>query len=164
MVTQKASKAPRGNSLRGRSPSARYTEERERTAAIPSPHSLNGRGLFQPFDLFTKCCTADLVTHRSMTTGSEGVSLRLPQDFFSQHRLKVKQRQRENEIRINHGMREGGSGREGKHCDSERVLHFPPSLVSARPLISLAADHPQVGWTRLGVGWIPLTLIRLHDF
>ena len=25
-----------------------------------------------------------------MTTGSEGVSLRLPHDFFSQHRLKSK--------------------------------------------------------------------------
>ena len=27
-----------------------------------------------------------------MTTGSEGVSFRLPQDFFSQHRLKKKKK------------------------------------------------------------------------
>ena len=30
------------------------------------------------------------ITYLSMTTGSEGVSLRLPHDFFSQHRLKSK--------------------------------------------------------------------------
>lgn len=35
------------------------------------------------------CCKLLVMTDLSMITGSEGVSFLFPQDFFSQHRLKV---------------------------------------------------------------------------
>ena len=42
------------------------------------------------FNLATTIKENFVVTYLSITTGSEGVSFRLPQDFFSQHRLERK--------------------------------------------------------------------------
>ena len=38
------------------------------------------------------------LTYLSMTTGSDGVSLRFPQDFFSQHRLEKKRKKIESAL------------------------------------------------------------------
>ena len=75
------------------------SEERERADCCNSFTAFTKLGAlsaaFQPLHKMLHGRQSDRLTHRSMTTGSEGVSLRLPHDFFSQHRLKVKQRETE---------------------------------------------------------------------
>ena len=163
VVTQKASKAPRGNSLRGRSVpicslGTPRRERADRCNSFTAFTELGALSVFQPLHKMLHGRETDW-THRSMTTGSEGVSLRLPHDFFSQQRLK-KETERERFGLITERGR--------KHCDSGRVLHCPPS---ARPLISLAHHLRIAGRRRRRViirpclsysGLVGLEL-RLHD-